>query len=583
MGLSVGMQVVRGLGSLMLGLAMGGCAQQSEEPRFFIQAANETEDAFGSYVAGRFAHGVGDPRAADFLLSAAHQDSDNRVILQRAFMALLAAGRIGEAADVAKQLQAREAGNSIASLVLTLRAFSEERYEAARGHLGGLSGGGFQSLISPVVSAWIHAGEGDKSAALEALEPLGKRRGLEPFKAANRAFIHHYMNDPEQAEEAYQTALESSQLSSLQPVVAYAGFLQQEGRTADALTLIRDFMNRFRDNGFLERAHDRLTKGKPIESFAATPKGAVSLILFRAAGELDRDEMREPALVYAQLATHLAPEMDEAHMRLASLLREAERYEAALDALAKIDRESPLYTTAKLQGAWVYEEAGDLEAAVGRVREFLRHAPENTETWTTLGDIYRSNERFSEAAEAYTRAIALSTDGEDAGEDSADWFLYFTRGIAYERMGEWEKAEADLTQALALNGDDPQLLNYLGYSWIDRGKNLERGTELIQRAVDMRPRDGFIVDSLGWAYYLRGDYEKAVELLERAVLLEPSDPTINDHLGDAYWKVGRRAEARFQWRHALASDPDAEERETIARKLDYGLELASVAASDGQR
>jgi len=574
-------RLIRGLGSLALGLAVGGCAQQEAQPQVFEQAAEETDDAFGDYVAGRFAHGVGDPRAADFLLSAARQDPDNQVILQRAFMALLTTGRIADGAEVAEQMNNRGEADGIAALVLAVRAFEQERYEAARKHLQGLSDGGFQSLIAPVIEAWIHAAQGNKAAALTALEPLGEGRGLAPFRAANRAFIQDYMNAPEQAEKAYQTALESNQLSSLQPVVAYAALLQRQNRTADALTLMRDFMDRFSDNGFLERAHERLTAGESIESPAATPNGAVSLILFRAAGELDRDEMREPALVYAQLATHLAPNMDEAHLRLAGLLREAERYDAALKTLDKIERESPLYESAKLQGAWIYEESGDLEAAVGRLEEYLNRAPDNGEAWTTLGDIYRNNERFAEAAQAYTRAIELRRGGASekasAQADSADWFLYFTRGIAYERMGDWEKAEADLTRALELNGDDPQLLNYLGYSWIDRGMKLERGMDLIQRAVDQRPRDGFIVDSLGWAHYLQGNYQKAVEVLERAVLLEPSDPTINDHLGDAYWKVGRRREARYQWRHALASGPEEAEREPIARKLEYGMELATAA------
>jgi len=556
-------------------LLLLGCAQQGQQA--FVPPS-EPQPAFGNYVAGRFAHNVGDPRAADFLLEAVRQDPDNRVILQRAFMALLTTGRIKEAATLARRLQTPETGSDLAGLVLTLTAFKDGRYGQARAHFEQLSGGGLQTLIAPVLSAWIHVAQREREAALAALEPFRNLRGLRPFEASNRAFIHDYLGEVDRASAAYEQLLEDRRLSSLQPVVAYGALLQRSGRHAKALSLLRQFMDGFPGNGFLQRAHERLVSNKPIKSFAATPEGAVSLILFRAAGELEQDELREPALVYAQLAAYLTPRMSEARLRLASLLRETERYEAALDELAHVERTDPLYSEAKIQSAWVYEASGSLEAAVGLMREYLGFFPDDAQAWATLGDIYRTNEKFADAAQAYDAALKLQTSPESAAADTgpALWFLYFTRGIAYERLGEWEKAEADLQQSLDLNPDQAQVLNYLGYSWIDRGMNLERGTEMIKRAVELRPRDGFIIDSLGWAFYLRGDYESAVRYLERAVQLEPTDPTINDHLGDAYWKVGRRIEARFQWRHALASDPEPEDRSKIAEKLDYGLELAAA-------
>jgi len=560
-------------------LLLTGCGR--EPVQVAAMPASEPGPAFGNYVAGRFADDIGDPRAADFLLEALRQDRDNGVIQQRAFMALLTSGRIEEARDLAQRLQSATSRSDLASLVLTLAAFREERYEEARAHFGGLSGNGFQTLIAPVISAWIHAAQGERDAALDALSAMGRIRGLKPFESANRAFIHDYLGEPDAAEAAYKKLLENNRLSSLQPIVAYAALLQRRNRHAEALSLLREFMTAFPGNRFLELAHERLIAGKRIHAPARSPSGAVSLILFRAAGELDEDELRQPALVYAQLATYLMPGMDEAQLRLASLLRSAERYEAALDALARISRNDPLYPTARIQTAWVYEASGNVDAAVGSLREYLQFRPEDTQAWATLGDIFRTNERFAEARDAYDQALSLRASAdEDAGEP-APWFLHFTRGIAYERLGEWEKAEADLLAALDRNPDQPQILNYLGYSWIDRGLNLERGTEMIKRAVELSPRDGFIIDSLGWAYYLRGDYKNAVRYLERAVQLEPNDPVINDHLGDAYWKVGRHLEARFQWRHALAADPEPDDRETIAEKLDYGLELA-VADSSGQ-
>ena len=157
------------------------------------------------------------------------------------------------------------------------------------------------------------------------------------------------------------------------------------------------------------------------------------------------------------------------------------------------------------------------------------------------------------------------------------WALYYSRGIAYERSNQWNLAEADLEHALELKPDQPLVLNYLGYSWIDRGEKLHRGLKMIEKAVELRPDDGYIVDSLGWAHYRLGDYASAVEYLEKALELVPEDPTINDHLGDAYWKSGRMTEARYQWRRALQFKPDKEDVKPIEAKLDRGLPTATRA------
>ena len=183
-----------------------------------------------------------------------------------------------------------------------------------------------------------------------------------------------------------------------------------------------------------------------------------------------------------------------------------------------------------------------------------------------MGDLLRGKDRFAEAEAAYTRAIQRLPKVE-----RSDWRLLYARGITYERTKRWPQAEADLLKALELEPDQPFVLNYLGYSWVDQGLNLDRAKAMLHRAVELRPDDGFIVDSLGWAYYRLGESDKAVTYLERAVELEPGDPVLNDHLGDVYWRVGRQREARFQWQRALTFKPEPDAVAAIQAKLANGL------------
>ena len=184
-----------------------------------------------------------------------------------------------------------------------------------------------------------------------------------------------------------------------------------------------------------------------------------------------------------------------------------------------------------------------------------------------LGNILRArkNVRRMRARSTARRSRTI------AKPEKPNWLIFYFRGICYERAKQWDKAEADLKKALELFPEQPHVLNYLGYSWVDQGMNLDEGMKMIRRAVEQRPDDGYIVDSLGWAYYRLGNYEEAVKHLERAVELKPEDPTINDHLGDAYWKVGRNLEARFQWSHARDLKPEPDELKKIEEKLKSGL------------
>ena len=231
-----------------------------------------------------------------------------------------------------------------------------------------------------------------------------------------------------------------------------------------------------------------------------------------------------------------------------------------------VNPSSPLYWSARLRKAETLDELKRTDEAIALLKQMASERSDQSEPLTRLGDMLRAKKRYNEAASSYSRAV------ERIGKlTKKHWSLLYERGIAYERSKQWPKAEADFLRALKLSPEQPFVLNYLGYSWVDQGLNLDRARGMIERAVRLRPNDGYIVDSLGWVLYRLRDFEGAARRLERAVILRPDDPTINDHLGDAYWRVGRFLEARFQWRRALSLEPEKKDIPNIEKKLQRGL------------
>jgi Flp pilus assembly protein TadD len=299
--------------------------------------------------------------------------------------------------------------------------------------------------------------------------------------------------------------------------------------------------------------------------------------LFDLASVVNQPETTDLALLYDRCALDLRPHLAVAQLLLADILSGEDKPQESLAILTEIPASSRYSWSARLRMAANLETLGRIDEAVAELRAMAAKEPDRASAEIQLGDLLRGQKRFSEAASAYTEAIRRLK----AAGTAPHWALYYSRGIAFERSGQWTLAEADLEHALELKPDQPLVLNYLGYSWIDRGEKLKRGLQMIEKAVALRPEDGYIVDSLGWAHYRLGDYSAAIEYLEKALELVPDDPTINDHLGDAYWKSGRTIEARYQWRQALQFKPDKEDVKPIEAKLEGGLPTTTTTRAGG--
>jgi tetratricopeptide (TPR) repeat protein len=281
---------------------------------------------------------------------------------------------------------------------------------------------------------------------------------------------------------------------------------------------------------------------------------------------LGRQGGEDIALVYLNLALYLDSAHPVALLSLGDLYETLKKPELAIDAFSRIPANSPLKRSAEIQVALNLDQIERTDEARTRLSNLIAKYPEDLEAQTALGNVLRARKKYTEAIAVYDKAIGLVKE-----PTRQHWTLFFFRGMSNERAKQWPPAEKDFRKALELNPDQPQVLNYLGYSLIDRGMNLDEGLVMIKKAVELRPKDGYIVDSLGWAYYKLARYEEAVKELERAIELRPEDPVINDHLGDAYWRVGRQLEARFQWSHARDLKPEPEDLVKIEAKLKDGM------------
>ncbi|MEX2519684.1 MAG: tetratricopeptide repeat protein, partial [Paracoccaceae bacterium] len=297
------------------------------------------------------------------------------------------------------------------------------------------------------------------------------------------------------------------------------------------------------------------------------PAEGAAETLFGLAAALGRDGDDRLSLVYARLASWLRPDLEDATLLTAEILDAGGQDAAAVKAYESIPPDSPLARSAEIGRAEALFRMDRTDEAAEALKALARREPNAIDAQIALGDLMRRTERFREAAVAYDAAVQLM---DAAGRPN--WALYYQRGIAHERSGAWEDAEADFFKALEMQPDQPLVLNYLGYSWLEKGLNIDRAMEMIRKAVEQRPDDGYIVDSLGWGLYLLQQYQESVTELEQAVELLPVDPVINDHFGDALWQVGRRLEAEFQWRRALSFDPTEKDRARIRAKLDVGLD-----------
>ena len=535
----------------------------------------------GSYLAARHASVERDAAsAAAFYRSALRTDPKNNELLDRAFISSLADGDIDEAVKLADRILTMDKSNRVARLVVGVRDLKQKKYSAAQVNINQSIRGPITDLVATLLSGWASYGAGDAKAAVANIDKLTGPEWYPIFKDLHTGMILEISGKEKDAGTRFERAYKLDD-SMLRVSDAYARWLSRNKDGAAATGIYEAFDKKLPRHPLVQEGLRETRAGKKLSPLVDSAQAGAAEALYGIGATLTRRGGEDLALVYLQLALYLQPNHPLALLSLADLYESVKKPPMAIKVYERMPASSPLKRNAQIQLATNLDAADRSDEAIKILKAVTAEAPKDIEAIMALGNIERGRKKFSDCATTYSQAI----DAMPGATDKNTWVTYYYRGICEERSKQWNKAEADMRKALELQPEQPHVLNYLGYSWIDQGINLDEGMKMIKRAVDQRPDDGYIVDSLGWAYFRIGNFEDAVKHLERAIDLKPEDPTINDHLGDAYWRVGRTLEAKFQWAHARDLKPEPEELPKIEAKIANGLpeDTSSAASADKKK
>ncbi len=537
----------------------------------------------GAYLAGRIAEIDNNlPVAIAYYRQALAFDPSNQPMKRDLLLSYLTDGQLDEALPFARALKNEPEVERFSRIILAIKAFNDKHYRTARTNLKLTQQSEMDRLATGLMTAWTFFGEGRPKDALAAVDKLDGPVWYDLFKTYTSALIADSAGQTKAADKFYAQAVADKEGGSAAPdtyeriIYAYADFKQRQGDKAGAIKLVEDAEQILSGRVILREVRQKLEDGEKLDPQMRSPQQGAAEVLYSLGTAINRGGAEAFATIYLQMSGELRENNDATLFQLGDIAAKLRQPEKAIKYYGLVADKSPYKRDAEMQLALNLAETDKPDEAIEHLKNNLRSNDKDNRSYLALGGVYAQKEDWANAAKTYDQAVA-----EIKSPVRQDWPVFYQRGIAYERLKQWDKAEPNFRKALELFPNQPQVMNYLGYSWVDRGENLEEALQMIRKAVEMRPQDGYIVDSLGWAYYKLGRYNEAVVELEKAVKLRPEDPTINDHLGDAYWQAGRGLEATFQWNHAIAGKPEAAELAKIEKKLKQGLtQTAEADAKD---
>lgn len=530
-------------------------------------AGGEVSGNAGAYLSAQVAAADADYNAAALWYGRALVlDPTNTTLLEGAVIANIAIGEFGPAADAARKLVDGKDKYQTAYIAILAEAAKAADYASIQKNLE--AGQTVGTLVDQLVAAWAALGQGHMGDALSGFDKLAKTKGLEAFGLYHKALALAQAGDFEGADAILSGRAGGNLTLIRRGVIAYAQILSQLERNPEALELLNVSFGNAQDPELVDLKR-RLSAGEPVPfDVARNATDGLAEVFFTVAVALSGEANHGYTLIYARTAAFLRPDHTEAVLLAAGLLELQGQHDMATQAYALVPPTNPAFYVAEIGRADATYAAGRKEASIEILQALARSHGQIPSVHTALADALRRDEHFVAALKSYDTAISMfATPG------AAQWVLFYARGICHERQGDFPAAEADMRRALELQPGEPQVLNYLGYSFVDRGENLDEALDMIQSAVAARPDSGYIIDSLAWAYFRLGRYQEALAPMEQASLLEPVDPIVTDHLGDVYWSVGRAREAEFQWHRALSFNPTEKDAARIRLKLELGLDV----------
>ena len=532
----------------------------------------------GSYLAGLTADADNDREdAVRFYNQALALSSDNLPVKQALFLTLLSNGDYAKALPLAVELKDQPDIDRLARLLLGVEALKEGKFADVKTLLKITQPSDLDRLISSLIEAWAEQGAGKTKEALASLAALTGPDWFAPFKQAHAAFIADAAGQKEDAAKAYdvalknETSMQSAPDAYLRMIEAYAIFLARDGKNARAFEVLQKGQQIAPNRPMYETVRLAVLNGTAPNALIADAKQGAAEVLFTLGMAINRQGAEPFVERYLKMAADLAPNEDLIRYELGRLSERLGRNADAVNNFASIKKDAPLYRLAHLQQALNLTDLERNPEAITQLRSIITEDPIDVRAYLALGGIHSRAKDYRSAATLFDEAVvAVPSTNPEA------WNLHYQRGISHERLDEWDIAEPAFRKALELKPNDADVLNYLGYSLIDKGLKLDEAVKMVEKAVELEPDSGFIIDSLGWAYFRLGRIADATVELERAIAIIPGDATINDHLGDAYWAAGRKTEARFQWNHALKGLPEQSERLKIQNKIGVALTEAAL-------
>src|SRR3954467_4084324 len=482
----------------------------------------------GSYLAARHASVERDSAsAAAFYRSALRIDPKNNELLDRAFISSLADGDIDEAVKLADRVLTIDKSNRAARLVVGVRDLKLKKYASAQSNINQSVRGPITDLVATLLSSWAAYGAGDTKTAVANIDKLTGPEWYPIFKDLHSGMILELAGKEKEAGVRLERAYKLDD-SMLRVADDYARWLTRNKDGAAATAVYQAFEKKLPRHPLVQEALRETKAGRKMSPLVDSAQTGAAEGLYGIGATLTRRGGEDLALVYLQLALYLAPHHPLALLSLADLYESVKKPAMAIKVYERMPANSVLKRNAQIQLATNLDAADRSDEAIKILKGVTAEDSKDVEAIMALGNIERGRKKFADCAQTYSRGIAAMPDANEKN----NWVYYYYRGICEERSKQWNKAEADMRKALELQPEQPHVLNYLGYSWIDQGINLDEGMKMIKRAVEQRPDDGYIVDSLGWAYYRISNYDDAVKNLERAIDLHPEDPTTNHHTGE---------------------------------------------------